>query len=293
MPPPEPPGRPLSSRSVWLPRLPLVCARPVAAGQADPCSGDGATIPEGRGRRGGKAQAGRTGGPVGAAATRACSWPSRARAKVRRSGDPAIRRSGDPAIRRNYNGKLNSPCQPPIPDIKGSRNRRPRLPHRTHDRPSRLKKTPDAGPPKRVHDPTRPHKYRTRNAQSSPVCAFLRAIVTRRRRMAAPSSAPWPPSRSTASATHQAPSFRIATPGAVGRDRCCRRAWPRPRAQSPPGDWRASARTAAARPLPGHRGRRARPGCGCGRAPGPARRSRTPPRSAVSHVPQQHDHQII
>ncbi len=61
-------------------------------------------------------------------------------------------------------------------------------------------------------------------------------------------------------------------PGAACRGRCCRRAKPRQRAPSQQGDWRASARTAAPRPLPGHRGHRAPPGCGCGRAPVPARR---------------------
>lgn len=63
-------------------------------------------------------------------------------------------------------------------------------------------------------------------------------------------------------------------PGAVGRDRYCRRAGPRPPARPPPADWRVSAQTAALRRLPGYRGRRARPGCGCGRAPAPGCRPR-------------------
>ncbi len=76
-----------------------------------------------------------------------------------------------------------------------------------------------------------------------------------------PPSRAWP-RRSTIS------SPRISQPpGAAGQSRYCRRAWRDPPRLSPRVGWRVSARTAASHRLPEHRDHRARPGCGCDRAP--------------------------
>ncbi len=89
---------------------------------------------------------------------------------------------------------------------------------------------------------------------------------------AQPGQEPPPPSQERSRRSTRLRPSGSQLRGAADRDRCCRRAGRRARAQSPPGDWRVSAQTAAAHPLPEHRDRRARPGCGCDRAPGPARR---------------------
>ena len=81
-----------------------------------------------------------------------------------------------------------------------------------------------------------------------------------------------PPSRERPRRSTLSRSRVSQLPGAGGQDRCCHRAPTGPPAPSPWGGWRASARTAVWHRLPGYRGRRAPPGCGCGQVPDPVRR---------------------
>ena len=55
--------------------------------------------------------------------------------------------------------------------------------------------------------------------------------------------------------------------GAAGHGRCCRTDEPRRPARLRQAGWPATGRTACARPVPGHRDRRAQPDCGCGATP--------------------------